>query len=268
MSTYFETYVADTNKLQISDEYQGIGVGRTGTCAANLSAGQVYGLPLLDDEVYAMFRTENDTLAISPCVVYSGHRIYYVGTKNGSTIKYKTVSTSSMFKKLNHGEGMEIYDENSALVYSSNYEAISVGDFYNINPNVFIHYSDGDNITLYNNSWNPVAINDDGKGYIFSMGAPWGGEYTVWSYSNVDTQWHRKIYYGGYTFENGTIKTLQTPYISAQITTCLGGGDLNQIGNQYSYYAWSDKYGSYEEAGIWCANYSFNVLYPQSLQLQ
>lgn len=266
MSTYFETFNETTSLLQISDNYLSIGVVRSGTLTAKFNDGVLYGFILQPNELYAVFRTDNDTLIVTETILYNGQRICYVASVNGAPVKYKVFGPSQTLAPMQSGSGMEIYNESGQIVFSSNYETGSVLESHSLPPKNLVTYDDGTYAQLNDGQWDPVVINDDrGSKYILSIQMPFGycapNSNGVAAKDNPNINWLSSRYYAGYTFQGGQIKTMTRSgnIPEGKMKTVIGGGSLNQIGYIYRIQQGGSWYFSYE-AGIYAAAYCFTVI--------
>lgn len=176
MSTYFESILDDGSTVQIADNYESMCVKRTGTFTANHINGYITCIALDTDEIFVGFRCENAILYISPIVSYGGKRVCYVTCSTDSVISYFTVSLyATLMKPSTSSCGLEIYDENGNVVFSSGQNKRStIVDHAHINCSV--RDLGNKNQALFNQSnisWGTYSIADNKHRYVVSYETPW-----------------------------------------------------------------------------------------------
>lgn len=286
MSTYFESINDDGSSVQISDNYESMCVKRTGTFSANHNNGYIYGISLDDDEVFIAFRCENSILYISPIVSYGSKRVCYVSCSTDSAISYFTVGLyNSITKPSARNYGIEIYDENGKIVFSSNEsKRATIIDHQHINCSVRDLGDKNQLLYLQNNvNWGtPYSIADTGKRYIASYESPWQTPaVSIPSASNWG--WHEHVFLmaGGYDFSGGMIRT-QNRISSLNINTAdtygtgfvpnNGQGDILTCTMVIKYLTGDGDFTQLQTTGlcevnlimirygIMCLDYDFNVV--------
>lgn len=129
MSTYFESYTAESTPiLQINDSYKTAIIKRYGTFKANYNNGVAYGFTLENDEMFAALRVDKGKLYFTPMVLYNGEKIIYVTCDSDTDIHYVTYSLTANQNSVTSGAGIEIYNADSKIVFSSNYPRIKIVD--------------------------------------------------------------------------------------------------------------------------------------------
>lgn len=211
MSTYFESVCDDGLTIQITDNYESMCVKRSGTFTSNHNNNCITCVALDDDEIFVGFRCENAILYISPIVSYNNKRVCYVACNTNTVISYFTVSLySSIMKPSASSCGLEIYDENSNVVFSSAQNKRStIVDHAHINCSV--RDLGNKNQALFNQSnisWGTYSIADNGHRYVVSYETPWQTPAVSTPFGN-NLIWEHFCFINacGYDFSGGEIKT-------------------------------------------------------------
>lgn len=146
MSSYFYS-LNDSGELQISDDTVLQMVSRTDTIpATNVTTGRLYGYQLNSNAFSAAFSLNGDgTLYVSPQGINSnGARWYLVGSNTNNTITAKQIIVNQNISPSSSPfVGMEIYNANGKVIYSTKYELMSMETFCHL-PYKFSSFPNGD----------------------------------------------------------------------------------------------------------------------------
>jgi hypothetical protein len=261
MNTYFETYYPSGNlEVQLSDNYFGFGITRSGTLTANLSNGEIYGLELSPQESFVIARTNNDTLIVSPTYkLTSGNSVVYLGTQNGASVQYKVVSLSKNITHNEHNAGIEIYNGQGELIFTN---TVSVPQFEHGYIANALHFMTDDYgyvlAELCYGEWEQITINDSSNKYIYSMQTPFGLNEPFEAAYKDGRPW---LYAGGYTFANNKITTLTRVIgINGDNIKLLGGGNKQHFGVQYTINENYDYPNWSYWCGLWNGMYQFATM--------
>lgn len=276
MSTYFET-IDNDNGIQLSDNSPTYQVIRTGELSANYQKGEWYGFSLSNTESFATFKVNSGNLLISPMYIYNGRRIQYVSS-DGSSIKYKVFGDSRSVPPSTHLTGIEVYNNNSEVVYSSALDTLNYKLYKGIFPYSSIYNGTGNDSNFMkiwtNMMWGGKVFWDlyaySGKDpYIMSYTIPWCVGYNTYD-KNGDRAFGRKEYgihfLSGYKFTNSdSFSTRSSLFLISNMSTLRGDGDLHQLGVITSSHGGGHDYNgrNYNYAGIFCISYMFHIFDSQ-----
>ena len=268
MATYFESYNTDTGLIQIDDTYKTACVSRTGNLPVNLSSGQVYGLLLNDDEIFAGLRVSSGTLYQTPMVLCNGKRIVYATTDCSSGIDYFTYKMATGMPAQDHAAGIEIYNGYSELLFTSECQRATIEDHKNLPFKGSLSSADPD--FYASNCWDYYETPDDGKKYVVAYEAPWLPRlwyYYINGHSHDPWEGTPDIYAAGFVFESGKIHTETSAnkryggnVHTLHLSSVHGNGSLNQIGQVTHNTGSSNAEQDWWVWGISCYDYSFDIL--------
>lgn len=272
MSTYFES-INNEDVLQINDEYKTPMIVRKGEVMADYTKGECYGFKLLNNEDFATFKVDGGKLYISPMYIYDGYRVYYVAS-DGKAIKYKVYGKD--FTPEVHGVGLEVFNKNGQMIYSTNYETSSYKMFHTEIADTSIGQADGRDssyLKIWHNisPWSTSSQNywkeykySGVDPYILSHTIPWavvghmydkGQGYPYSPYNEYGA-----FYTAGFVFINKDTFTTECHTNAWRATRLIGAGDLHQLGKCIRRGPKDYYYGHiYNFAGILTINYMFSV---------
>lgn len=226
MSTYFESYTAESTPiLQINDSYKTAIIKRYGTFKANYNNGVAYGFTLENDEMFAALRVDKGKLFFTPTVLYNGQKILYVTCDSDTDIHYVTYSLTANQNPVTSGAGIEIYNADSKIVFSSNYPRIKIVD----------SIADFSKVSGY-------SIANAPNRYVYAFCTYWN--FREWYYdfgSGNRDPWRgiREIDCTGFEFSDAEIKVCKNQGDSWDRGKCLkltkvdGNGSIEQIAWNY-----------------------------------
>lgn len=271
MSTYFETK-NDDGGIQITDNESTFQVVRSGEISANYKNGEWYGFSLINSESFATFKVDNGNLLISPMYIYNGKRIQYVSS-DGEKIKYKVFGESKAVQPSEHLVGIEVYNAQREIVYSSALDLLNYKQYKSIYADSNISNRSG-NDNDFLKTWTGMMLSDawweayaySGKDpYIMSYTMPWVVGYNTYD-KKGDLAFGRKEYgihyVTGYRFTNGySFSTMRNTRLISNMSSLKGDGDLHQLGMVIKSSGGSDDYNgkNYNYAGIFCTGYMFHI---------
>lgn len=271
MSTYFET-VNNDGGIQITDKESTFQVVRSGEVSANYQNGEWYGFSLINSESFATFKVNNGNLLISPMYICNGKRVQYVSS-DGENIKYKVFGDSKKITPSEHLVGIEIYNAQKEIVYSSALDLLNYKQYKSIYADSNISNRDG-NDNNFQKTWTGMMLSNtwweaytySGKDpYIMSYTIPWVVGYNTYD-KNGDRAFGRKEYgihyVTGYRFTNGySFSTMQNTRLISNMSRLKGEGDLHQLGTVIKSSGGKHDYNgkNYNYAGVFCTGYMFHV---------
>lgn len=163
MATYLE--IKNNEQVtQIGDTYDVQCVVRKGQIAANFNNKEVYGFFLNKNETAALFNVDSGSLVISPPLLLNDSIIYYVAS-DGQPINYVTLGLPSNLTPKAHGAGLEVYNQDGGMVFSSFYEQVSYKEAVSISPISAIFDNSGTRDSQIETAVNQLAGNADGHNY-------------------------------------------------------------------------------------------------------
>ncbi|MGE9900485.1 hypothetical protein [Mitsuokella multacida] len=272
MSTYFET-IDNDNGIQLSDNSPIYQVVRTGELSANYRNGEWYGFSLSNAESFATFKVDSGNLLISPMYIYNNRKIQYVSS-DGSSIKYKVFGDSRSVTPSTHLTGIEVYNDNREVVYSSALDTLNYKLYKSILPYSSIYNGtgrDSDFMKIWNNMmvngkilWDLYAYSGKDP-YIMSYTIPWVVGYftTEKKYGFVYGRKEYGIHFAtGYKFSSpDSFSTHSQTFLITNMSTLKGDGDLHQLGiiTKSGGSSHDSEGHHWNYAGIFCISYMFHI---------
>ena len=253
MSKYVEIF-NDFGEMKIDDSYECQRLVSSGTITANITKGEVYGIAFEkgNGEFLSFKGAIGTTVYISPTVVWNNKLIKYVASNSDDPITwYKWGKANKDFVATSSGLGLEIFNADSKLIYSSSQSTGSFTGIYSIMPNEAF-WNGNEVYHTYN-----IKTCMTNSGSVAALCSPW---YTpTWYYADYHTT-SCPIYFCGYEFNADSIKT-EGQTKTYNIDILRGDGSLGQIRSRV--YIDGDRTGNYsgmDFAGISCFNYMFFII--------
>ena len=253
MSKYIEIF-NDAGEMKIDDSYECQRLISSGTITANITKGEVYGITFeTGNGEFLSFRgSVGTTVYISPTVVWNNKLIKYVTSNSDDPITwYKWGKANKDFVATSSGVGLEIFNADSKLIYSSSQITGSFTEVYSIAPNEGFVYR-----TTMAHTYN-IQSYQTTSGSVAALCSPW---YTCQSLYADRHASSCPIYFCGYKFTEASIQTegkTNTYYLG----TLKGDGDLGQLRTRvYSDGQITMSYEWMAFAGVSCYNYMFFII--------
>ena len=240
MATYLEIK-NDEQITQIGDTYEVQCVVRKGQVNANINSGQIYGFALNKNEKRALFNVDSGDLIVSPPFLFNGDMIHYIAS-TGSPINYVTLGMPSDLSPQSHGAGMEVYDSNGKMVFSSFYEQVNYKGAVPISPDPSI-FTDSARDSHFEHAigqligypgaerYPSYTYNGDKRAYVCVQNAPFlnsGGGNTRWTPSYIC----RHLTYGRFTYSSPNSFTVPKSLGEHRLNSLLGVGSLDQLSRE------------------------------------
>lgn len=229
MSAYFYS-LNDSGELQIDDSTVLQMVSRTDTIpATNINTGRLYGYSLDSNTFSAAFSLNgNGVLYVSPQGINSnGSRWYLVGSNTNNTITAKQIVINQNISPASSPfAGMEIYNANGKVVYSTRYELMSLETFCHL-PYKFSNFSNGGGTMEFE------SLYDDG--YMVCPGNLQPGLAIGFYYDSgvTDNLFYRPL--GQHGVDNWSYTARSKPYVQPLMTPWFPSMIQPDNGSSYRY---------------------------------